>query len=85
MSKNKKRKHRLQRPCPQTIGISEAAIQKVALAHGVSVEEVRKQIKIAMLNPLLHGELEGISAEDGIPSPEELIAACAEKIKEREN
>lgn len=69
--------------------IAEDAIKKIAERDGVSVEYVRKQMQIAMLNglcstdPKIKKFWDSIPKEGDIPTPEELIVYTAEIAKHR--
>lgn len=70
--------------------IARAAIKKIAKRDGVSVEYVRKQMKIAMLNglcstdPQLREFWDSIPRENKIPTPEELIIYITDIVKRSE-
>lgn len=81
MKKRENPTHR--KPSPAALQLSEAAILQVAMRHSVSVEEVRRQIQVAMLNGLVNGKMDDIPSTDDIPSPEELIAYGAEEAMKR--
>ena len=65
---------------------AEQALQEVALRHGTTIEEVRKEIKIAMLagmsntNPAVQAKWREIFTADGVPTPEELIEYIVNKL-----
>jgi hypothetical protein len=69
--------------------VAENAIRKIALREGVSIEYVRTQMKIAMLNGLCSTDPEvkafwdGIPREKEAPTPEELIIYIAEVVKRK--
>lgn len=69
--------------------IAEDAIKKIAKRDGVSVEYVRKQMQIAMLNglcstdPKIKEFWDSIPREGDIPTPEELILYTAGIVKHR--
>lgn len=71
------------------IEIAERAIARIASEHHTSVEEVRLQIKIAMLNglasddPKIKAYWQSIPHEGDVPTPEELIAYTANVVKKR--
>ncbi len=71
----------------QKLSIAENAIRKIALREGATVEYVRKQIQIAMINGLCSGDPEvkafwdSIPREKEVPSPEELILYVSEMVK----
>lgn len=62
------------------------ALKLAALAEGMSVETVRKEIKLAMLaglcnqDPLVQARWKEIPCKGEVPAPEELIAFLAAKI-----
>ena len=59
---------------------SEKAIRHIAMREGITVEEVRKQIKLAMLaglcsqDPDVQARWRKIPCKGSVPTPEELIA-----------
>jgi len=63
----------------QKLNIAENAIRKIAIREGVTVDHVRKQIRIAMINGLCSSNSEvkafwdSIPREKELPTPEELI------------
>lgn len=69
--------------------VAQGAIKKIAERDGVSVEYVRKQMQIAMLNglcstdPKIKKFWDSIPREGDIPTPEELILYTAEIVKHR--
>ena len=68
---------------------AEEALQEVALRHNTTVEEVRKEIKLAMLaglcnaDPAVQAKWKEMPCIGEIPTPEELISYVVEKITER--
>lgn len=66
--------------------LAQNAIKKIAKRDGVSVNYVRKQMKIAMLNglsstdPHIKRFWDSIPHEGEIPTPEELIIYIAEIV-----
>nr|WP_288829638.1 hypothetical protein [uncultured Clostridium sp.] len=66
------------------LNIAQNAIKKIAKRDGVSVNYVRKQMKIAMLNglsstdPQIKQFWDNIPREGEIPTPEELIIYIAQ-------
>lgn len=75
---NKKKK-----PSPAVLQLSETALRQVAAANGVTVEEVRKQIKLAMLNGMLNGQMNVVPAAGDVPTPEGVVAYGVEKAMEK--
>lgn len=65
------------------------AILLIAQREGVSVEHVRTEMKVAMLNglcstdPKIKSYWESIPCEGNIPTPEEFIAFTAKMVKVR--
>ncbi|WP_099204949.1 sporulation initiation factor Spo0A [Scatolibacter rhodanostii] len=68
---------------------AEATIRKIALSEGITVEEVRTEIKKAMLiglcsqDPAIRAKWNKIPCKGDIPTPEELIVYIAQHVKER--
>lgn len=66
---------------------ADEALQEVALRHNTTVEEVRKEIKLAMLaglcstDPAIQAKWKEIPCAGDVPTPEELITYAAEKAK----
>ena len=66
-----------------------AAIRKIALREGITVEEVRTEMKKAMLiglcsqDPAIRKKWKKIPCKGDIPTPEELIVYMAQHVKER--
>ena len=69
--------------------IAENAIKKLAERDGVSVEYVRNQMKIAMINglcskdPVQKAYWKSIPCEGEIPTPEEFIAYTSNVVKKQ--
>jgi len=65
---------------------AEAALQKVAMKNHTTVEEVRKEIKLAMLagmcnpDPAVQAKWKEIPHKGEVPTPEEMIAHLAGKL-----
>ncbi len=76
---------RQRKPSPKALQVSEAALRQVAALHGIPVEEVRKQIQIALLNGLINGQMDVVPREGDIPTPEEVIAYGAERAMEKQD
>lgn len=68
---------------------AEAAIRKIALREGITVEEVRTEMKKAMLiglcsqDPAIREKWKKIPCKGDIPTLEELIVYMAQHVKER--
>lgn len=68
---------------------AEEAIKKIAMQEGVTVEEVRKEMKEAMLIGLCSQDSavvekwKQVPCKGDVPTPEELIAYIAQNAKER--
>jgi hypothetical protein len=73
----------------QKLSVAENAIRKIALREGVTVEYVRKQMQIAMINGLCSSDPEvkafwdSIPRKKEVPSPEELIIYISEIVKRK--
>lgn len=71
----------------KSLEIAENAIKKLAQRDGVTVEYVRTQMKIAMLNglcsedPKIKAYWQSIPCEGDVPTPEEFIAYTAKVVK----
>lgn len=84
-----KKKSMVQQLSPTALAVAEKAIQTIADREGVSVDHVRKHIQLAMLNglvskdPKIQTNWACIPRQGGVPTPEELVAACAVKIKKK--
>ena len=67
---------------------AEQALQEVALRNRTTVEEVRKEIKLAMLvglcntDPAVQAKWREIPCVGEVPTPEELITYIAGKVTE---
>ena len=65
---------------------AEQALQTVAIRDGTTVDEVRKEIKLAMLaglcntDPAVQTKWKEIPCAGDVPTPEELITYVAEKV-----
>ena len=65
---------------------AEEALQTVAIRNGTTVEEVQKEIKLAMLaglcnaDPAVQAKWKEIPCAGDVPTPEELITYVAEKV-----
>jgi len=72
-----------------SLEVAENAIKKLAARDGVSVEYVRTQMKIAMINglcsedPVQKAYWKNIPCEGDIPTPEEFIAYTAKVMKKQ--
>jgi len=68
---------------------AEKAIREIAVREGITVEEVRKEMKKAMLiglcsqDPSVQEKWKRIPCKGEVPTPEELITYMAENVKER--
>lgn len=66
---------------------AEEALQEVALRHNTTAEEVRKEIKLAILAGLcntasaVQAKWKEVPCTGDVPTPEELITYAAEKVK----
>lgn len=71
------------------IETAENAIRRIAGREGKTEEEVRKEIRMAMLaglcsqDPEVQTRWERVPREGGLPTPEEVIAFLAEETKRR--
>ena len=64
------------------------AMEVIAAREGISVEEVRREISLAILmaQPRNAGIVSEIPCAGAVPMPEEMIACCAARIqRERRN
>lgn len=67
---------------------AEKAIQEIAMRERITVEEVRKEMKKAMLiglcsqDPSVQEKWKRIPCKGEVPTPEELIAYMVENVKE---
>ena len=65
---------------------AEKAIRIIAMREGVTVEEVRNQMKLAMLaglcnqDPAVQARWKKIPCKGGLPTPEELITYLATHV-----
>ncbi len=65
---------------------AEKALRFIAIKEGVSVEELRKQIKLAMLaglcnqDPVIQARWRKVPCKGEVPTPEELITYLATHI-----
>ena len=65
------------------------ALQVIALKHGVSVEEIRKEIQFAIdegmknSNPQIQAYWNSIPCRGNKPTPEEVITDLAKKVEKR--
>lgn len=84
-----KKKSMGQQLSPTALVAAEKALQIIAKREGISVDHVRKHIQLAMLNGLVSNDPQiqtnwaCIPRQGGVPTPEELVAACAVKIKKK--
>lgn len=73
------------------IDSAKRAIEQIAIKNHTSVDEVRLQMKIAMINGLVSEDpktkayWQSIPCEGDIPTPEELIAYVADDVRHRRN
>jgi hypothetical protein len=73
----------------QKLSVAENAIRQIAIREGVTIEYVRKQMQIAMINGLCSSDPEvkafwdSIPREKEVPSPEELIIYVSEIVKRK--
>ena len=70
------------------LAAARRAMEVIAAREGISVEEVRREISLAILmaQPRDAGIVSEIPCAGTIPTPEELIAYCAARIqRERRN
>lgn len=57
------------------------ALEEVARRNGMTVEEVRREISLAVLMARPKADSwRGIPCAGAVPTPEELIAYCAEQV-----
>ena len=62
-------------------------LQLIALREGIPVEQVRKQIQLAMLgglasrDPAVKARWQSIPRAGDVPTPEEVIAHCAGRLR----
>ena len=70
------------------LAAARRAMEVIAMREGISVEEVRREISLAILmaQPRDVGIVSEIPCAGAAPTPEELIAYCAARIqRERRN
>lgn len=70
------------------LAAARRAMEVIAVREGISVEEVRREISLAILmaQPRDAGIVSEIPCAGAIPTSEELIACCAARIqRERRN
>lgn len=71
------------------ISKAQKAMRTIAKEEGVSVDNVREEMKAAIAeglrssDPAVKAMWENIPCEGDVPEPEELIAWLAEQVKER--
>ncbi len=65
------------------LAAARRAMEVIAAREGISVEEVRREISLAILmaQPRNAGIVSEIPCAGAIPTPEELIAYCAARIQ----
>lgn len=69
------------------IEIAKHAIEKIAVGNHTTAEEVRLQIKVAMINglisedPKIKAYWKSIPCEGEVPTPEEFIAYTADVVR----
>ena len=65
------------------LAAARRAMEVIAAREGISVEEVRREIRLAILmaQPRDAGIVSEIPCAGAIPTPEELIAYCAARIQ----
>ncbi len=65
------------------------AIEQIAVKNNTTVDEVRKQIKIARINglvsddPIQNAYWQSIPCEGDVPTPEELIVYIADAVRQK--
>ena len=73
----------------QKLSVAENAIRQIAIREGVTIEYVRKQMQIAMINGLCSSDSDvkafwdSIPREKEVPTPEELIIYISEMVKRK--
>lgn len=70
------------------LAAARRAMEVIAAREGISVEEVRREISLAILMapPRNAGIVSEIPCAGAVPTPKELIACCAARIqRERRN
>lgn len=71
------------------IEVAARAIERIAKENHTTVEEVRLQIKVAMINSLVSDDpkvkayWQSIPYEGDVPTPEELIAYTADVVRKK--
>lgn len=71
------------------LSLAENAIDQIAKREGVSVEHIKTEMKIAMINGLCSNDpkvksfWDSIPRKDAVPTPEEFIAFTAKIIKDK--
>ena len=65
------------------LAAARRAMEVIAAREGISVEEVRREISLAILmaQPRDAGIVSEIPSAGAVPTPEELIAYCAARIQ----
>ena len=65
------------------LAAARRAMEVIATREGISVEEVRREISLAILmaQPRDAGIVSEIPCAGAVPTPEELIAYCAARIQ----
>ena len=65
------------------LAAARRAMEVIAAREGISVEEVRREISLAILmaQPRDAGIVSEIPCAGAVPTPEELIAYCAARIQ----
>ena len=65
------------------LAAARRAMEVIAVRAGISVEEVRREISLAILmaQPRDAGIVSEIPCAGAVPTPEELIAYCAARIQ----
>ena len=65
------------------LAAARRAMEVIAVREGISVEEVRREISLAILKaqPRDAGIVSEIPCAGAVPTPEELIAYCAARIQ----
>ena len=65
------------------LAAARRAMEVIATREGISVEEVRREISLAILmaQPRNAGIVSEIPCAGAVPTPEELIAYCAARIQ----
>lgn len=74
---------------PTTLEMADKVIRSIALRENSTPEQVRKQIRLAMLSGLLNEKpevrkaWEQIPCVGEVPTPDEVIAYYAERLREK--